>query len=218
MVSFLRGALNAARAHGKVDYMIIDFPHLHRVRALSLAAATATVVLAAPQAASAAGAPGALPADIAQLSSGSSQFVPPRLTLPNELYAAADSFGITLPDFLKPASNAFPSQRAALDAATEDHLVNQGHYSDARAEGYAQEWADQAARGEVLFSGTVGRGTTHLAEGNGNIYKLTASEASERVAWLNRDVPVAISPQAKGFGVATATDGSVIYVAEFFFN
>lgn len=81
----------------------------------------------------------------------------------------------------------------------------------------AQEWANQAAAGKVTFHDNAGDGLTHLEEGSGNIYKLTESEAKERVDWLNRDVPVT-KTDGTGFGVAQAFDGTYVYVAEYFFN
>lgn len=201
--------------------MSISSRNLNRIRGLALAVVTATAVAAVPQAASATAVPMAIPADITQLSSTSSQLVIPSIKLPDNVYAAADRFGVLLPDFLRnpqALSNAFSGERSALNAATAKNLAKQGHHSDTKAQNYAQEWADQAARGDVVFVGNVGRGTTHLDEGDGNVYKLSAVEANDRVAWLNRDISVNVLPQAKGFGVATATDGNFIYVAEFFLN
>ena len=119
-----------------------------------------------------------------------------------------------LPDFIKKPT---PAVAGELVTATHDHLIKQGHHDDANAKNIAQEWANQAAAGQVTFEGNAGDGLTHLEEGTGNIYKLTVSEAQDRVNWLNRDVPVTKS-DGTGFGVAQSFDGTYVYVAEYFFN
>ena len=103
------------------------------------------------------------------------------------------------------------------DRRAEGARENVGHHDDANAKNIAQEWANQAAAGQVTFEGNAGDGLTHLEEGTGNIYKLTVSEAQDRVNWLNRDVPVTKS-DGTGFGVAQSFDGTYVYVAEYFFN
>ncbi len=145
----------------------------------------------------------------------------PRVELPNEAYDLADQFGVQLPEFLaRPGVSNAELNRVSTDvtAATAAHLRKQGHKDDTNAQKIAQEWANQAKDGKVKFEGNAGDGTTHLNEGSGNVYKLTLQEAKDRLAWLQRDVPVQKSPNAKPFGVASATDGEFVYLAEYFFN
>lgn len=59
-------------------------------------------------------------------------------------------------------------------------------------------------------------GLTHNDKGTGSVKKLTVSAAKERINWLNREANR--TPEPQRFGVATATDGTYIYVAEYFFN
>ncbi|MEX3563454.1 hypothetical protein VVR46_06955 [Corynebacterium phoceense] len=145
----------------------------------------------------------------------------PRVELPNEAYDLADQFGVQLPEFLaRPGVSNAELNRVSTDvtAATAAHLRKQGHKDDTNAQKIAQEWANQGKAGIVKFDGNAGDGTTHLNEGSGNVYKLTLQEAKDRLAWLQRDVPVQKSPNAKPFGVASATDGEFVYLAEYFFN
>lgn len=162
------------------------------------------------------------PADLSsqanvQVEQLSSQF--PQVELPAPAYEAADRFGIQLPSFIAPPkSAAFGQVRADLRAATHAHLLKQGHHSNQRAAGIAQQWADQAAAGTVHFDGKVGHGTAAADAGDGSIHRLNEQEARERTDWLNRDVPVTRIDAGRGFGVATATDGKFVYVAEFFLH
>lgn len=181
------------------------------------AATAAAALLAGAGSAVAAPAPAAPAAPaLPQLSSSL-----PQIELPKEAYALADQYNVALPPFVK-APAAAPKVPAALasdlDAATTAHLSKQGHTEDAAAAGIAQEWADQAARGEVKFVDNAGDGTTHLGEGSGNVYRLNTQQAQDRLNWLRRDVPVQTSPETHPFGVATARSGDFVYLAEFFRN
>lgn len=219
------------RQYGKVDVMIHTSPrtpnHGNNARFRTASAAVVAVASAALLGAASAASAGAatpsvpaIPGDVTQLSSQATTQLNaqlPRVELPEQAYQLAAQYNVVLPEFLRKAEP-FASERAAVDKATVDHLTKQGHHRDAAAEAIAQEWADQAAAGKVTFTGNAGDGVTHLNEGSGNIYRLTAAETTERTAWLNRDVPVTATPQGKAFGVATATDGTTVYVAEYFLN
>ncbi len=111
-----------------------------------------------------------------------------------------------------------PTPRVAEDvrAATANHLMDMGHSPSREGYSIAREWAAQAAQGKATFSGKVGHGTTHLKEGTGNIYRLTAKEAKDRVVWLDREANK--SPETHRFGTAVATDGKYIYLVEYFLN
>lgn len=153
--------------------------------------------------------------DVNQLSSQAVEQVNSlEIELPEQAYDLAKQFNVQLPGFIKKPT---PAVAGELVGATHAHLLKQGHHEDANAKNIAQEWANQAAAGKVTFHDNAGDGLTHLEEGSGNIYKLTESEAKERVDWLNRDVPVT-KTDGTGFGVAQAFDGTYVYVAEYFFN
>ena len=152
---------------------------------------------------------------IATLSAPTASALSSQIVVPNEVHQLARDVGVPLPPFIAPQVD--PLQQE-LRAATVSHLTKQGHREDPAAGEFARQWADQAARGEVEFISNVGDGTTGLDRGEGNVYRLTRQEAAERVAWLNRDVPVNTSPRNTGFGVATSTDGTHVYVAEYFLH
>ncbi|MEX3557901.1 hypothetical protein [Corynebacterium sp. LK2522] len=189
-----------------------------RTRKFSTVLAAVAVTLGGTQAAQAQVLP--QPADLssqagAQVEQLSSQL--PQVELPAPAYEAADRFGIQLPAFIAPPQGAaFAQVRSDLGAATHAHLVKQGHHPNQRAAGIAQQWADEAAAGKVHFNGKVGHGTAAADADEGSVHRLTEQEARERTAWLNRDVPVTRIDDGRGFGVATATDGKFVYVAEFF--
>lgn len=152
----------------------------------------------------------------AQVDQMSSQL--PKVTLPAQAYDFADQHNLALPGFVEvPASRAFGEVRGQVQGATVEHLNKAGHHRDGRADGVAQEWANQAAAGKLAFKAGAADGLTHLEEGSGNVYKMTEAEARERIAWLNRDIPVHVS-DPHPYGVATASDGQFVYLAEFFFN
>lgn len=138
-----------------------------------------------------------------------------RLTLPPQAYELAEKYNIPLPEFLAKPEGHAPKVAAELGAATSTHLEKAGHRKDARAAAIAQEWADQGAAGKLDYKGGVAHGLNHKEEGQGSVHRLTEQEAQDRLNWFNRDVPVNPSPQ-HGFGVATAYDGTYIYVAEYF--
>ena len=185
-----------------------DMNAFRRVSRLSTTAAL-TAVLAVS------GASAAQAQDINQLSSQATEQIDSlQIELPAQAYDLAEQYNVKLPPFVKTPT---PSVANELVGATHSHLLKQGHHADDNAKKIAQEWADQAAAGKVTFHDNAGDGLTHLEEGSGNIYKLTESEAKDRVKWLNRDVPVT-KTDGTGFGVAQAFDGKYVYVAEYFFN
>lgn len=190
-----------------------------RVSRMSASAAVAATLTAALSVSAAQAAPvnssSAQLQDVNQLSSQAVEQVNSlEIELPAQAYDLAKQFNVQLPGFIKKPT---PSVAGELVGATHAHLLKQGHHEDANAKNIAQEWANQAAAGKVTFHDNAGDGLTHLEEGSGNIYKLTESEAKERVDWLNRDVPVT-KTDGTGFGVAQAFDGTYVYVAEYFFN
>ena len=137
--------------------------------------------------------------------------------LPPQAYELAEKYNISLPEFLaKPAGHA-PKVAGELGAATAAHLEKAGHRKDSHATAIAQEWANQGAAGKLDYKGGVAHGLNHKDEGQGSVHRLTEQQAQERLNWFNRDVPVNAGSQ-HGFGVATAYDGTYIYVAEFFLN
>lgn len=191
----------------------------HRVSRMSATAAVAATLTAALSVSAAQAAPvnssSAQLQDVNQLSSQAVEQVNSlEIELPAQAYDLAKQFNVQLPGFIKKPT---PAVAGELVGATHSHLLKQGHHEDANAKNIAQEWANQAAAGKVTFHDNAGDGLTHLEEGSGNIYKLTESEAKERVDWLNRDVPVT-KTDGTGFGVAQAFDGTYVYVAEYFFN
>ena len=180
-----------------------------RVSRLTTSAVAAAVALSGATAAQ------AQAQDLNQLSSQATQQINSlQIELPAQAYDLAQQYNVQLTDFIKKPT---PAVAGELVTATHDHLIKQGHHDDANAKNIAQEWANQAAAGKVTFEGNAGDGLTHLEEGTGNIYKLTVSEAQDRVNWLNRDVPVTKS-EGTGFGVAQSFDGTYVYVAEYFFT
>ena len=193
-----------------------SFRRVSRMSATAAVAATLTAALSvsAAQAAPVNSSSAQLP-DGNQLSSQAVEQVNSlEIELPAQAYDLAKQFNVQLPGFIKKPT---PAVAGELVGATHAHLLKQGHHEDANAKNIAQEWANQAAAGKVTFHDNAGDGLTHLEEGSGNIYKLTESEAKERVDWLNRDVPVT-KTDGTGFGVAQAFDGTYVYVAEYFFN
>lgn len=202
--------------YGTVEGMKLS--HRATVAALSTAlviTGTSTVASAQP----------ALPPQIEQASSQAQQLSSDpfaavqdfRLTLPPQAYELAEKYNFSLPEFLaKPAGHA-PKVAGELGAATTAHLEKAGHRKDTHATAIAQEWANQGAAGKLDYKGGVAHGLNHKDEGQGSVHRLTEQQAQDRLNWFNRDVPVnAGSPH--GFGVATAYDGTYIYVAEFFLN
>lgn len=220
MVSnFLRSPETPSRlpaTYGTVEGMKLS--HRATVAALSTAlviTGTSTVASAQP----------ALPPQIQQASSQAQQLSSDpfaaledfRLTLPPQAYELAEKYNIPLPEFLaKPVGQA-PKVAGQLGAATTAHLEKAGHHKDARAAAIAQEWANQGAAGKLEYKGGIAHGLNHKDEGQGTVRRLSEQQAQDRLNWFNRDVPVNAAPQ-HGFGVATAYDGTYIYVAEFFLN
>ncbi|QRJ59443.1 hypothetical protein [Corynebacterium macginleyi] len=149
----------------------------------------------------------------------------------------AEKFSVTSPSFLhaapetKPdvaageAAEAAPKTQAPelpqvaadLQAATAHHLTQAGHHPDENSAAIAQEWADQGANGELVFYGDAASGVTHTEQGQGNVYRLSAEQAQERLNWFNQGLEVAPGPDY-GYGVATTYDGDFIYIAEYFLN
>ncbi|MEO5305183.1 MULTISPECIES: hypothetical protein [Corynebacterium] len=193
-----------------------SFRRVSRMSATAAVAATLTTALSVSAAQAApVNSSSAQLQDVNQLSSQAVEQVNSlEIELPAQAYDLAKQFNVQLPGFIKKPT---PAVAGELVGATHAHLLKQGHHEDANAKNIAQEWANQAAAGKVTFHDNAGDGLTHLEEGSGNIYKLTESEAKERVDWLNRDVPVT-KTDGTGFGVAQAFDGTYVYVAEYFFN
>lgn len=140
------------------------------------------------------------------------------VVLPKQLLDLADQLGIMIPAEFRPDET--PAQtaeiRARLKSATEKHLTEMGHKPNDRAAEIAQEWANQAAGGQVVFHGNAGDGITHLDKGSGNVYRLTPQQAEEHINWLERKPNE--FPHGQGFGVATTAKGGYIYLAEYFLN
>ena len=118
--------------------------------------------------------------------------------------APAPSFAAPTPD----------SVEGRLLSATDRHLADMGHTVDGQAWDIAAQWAGQALTGQVEFISGVGRGVTHTEIGDGNIYRLTAAEAEERIQWLDREANT--SPESLRYGVASARDGDTVYLVEYF--
>ncbi|MDO5097232.1 MAG: hypothetical protein Q4D85_00635 [Corynebacterium sp.] len=158
---------------------------------------------------------GGAPLAAAQPLPGSStvQFV-----LPNDVLAFADQHHIAVPEQLRPDDTPVLTSdlRARLKSATEKHLTQSGHKHDLHAQAIAQEWAQQAVNGQVVFYGNAGDGVTHLDKGSGNVYKMTPAEAEAHIAWLSR-TPNDL-PGGKHFGVATAAKSGHVYLVEYFLN
>ncbi len=156
----------------------------------------------------------AAPVHAQTLPSGSTDTI----VVPKELLDLADRLNIMIPAQFRPDET--PAQtaevRARLKAATEKHLTEMGHKPNDRAAEIAQEWANQAANGQVIFHGNAGDGITHLDKGSGNVYRLTPAQAEEHIAWLDRKPNE--FPHGQGFGVATTAKGGYIYLAEYFLN
>lgn len=146
-------------------------------------------------------------------SEGHSSMVP--VYLPDNVVENAKKLGIPLPDFLV-NPDTLKELGISLEGRTNVHLGQSGHTTDAQAIYIAREWAAQAARGEVKFNSNVGRGTTHLDKGDGNIYRLTEQQARDRLRWLDRDANHA--PDGKRFGTASSNDGKYVYLVEYFLN
>lgn len=137
-------------------------------------------------------------------------------TLPPEAIEFADNYGIGIPDFLRPATEDLGALSEQLKTRTTSHLEEAGHHPDAEAQAIAQDWADQGARGEIEYIAGVGHGTNGTDQGTGSVLKLDAKQAQDRLVWLDRETNH--NPDGTGFGVATATDGSYVYIAEYFLN
>ncbi|MFH0412363.1 hypothetical protein ACG98H_09765 [Corynebacterium sp. L4756] len=140
-----------------------------------------------------------------QIDAAAQQFIS---SLPQEVKDAANDAGIELPTLAGTAES--------LRYKTEGHLEEAGHTKHGGAQATAQKWADEAAAGKVSFEDGVGHGTADANTGTGSILKLDEREAKARINWLDRSGNPHNNPT--GFGVATATDGEYIYVAEFFLN
>ncbi|MCS4489977.1 hypothetical protein N7326_04645 [Corynebacterium sp. ES2794-CONJ1] len=182
---------------------------MKKIRHIALATSLACVMGLAPQAAAQ---PAPSSSDLAAIG-GSSEFV-----LPKELLDVADQLRIPVPAELRPDDTLARTthERAALQSATEKHLAKMGHTPDQRAYSIAAAWADEAARGRVVFHGNAGRGGSHLREGTGNIYRYTPQQARERAKWLKNSPNY--YPDGRGFGVATSARRGQVFVVEYFLN
>lgn len=185
-------------------------------RVLALSTAVGVAVAGAP--AMGAAVANAAPANpLEQLSSQAQlpELKLPEFKLPAEAVQLSSQFGIQLPDFLAPTS-ALDTTSGQLKDKTVGHLKQVGHNQDGNATRIAQEWANQGAKGQLNFHSGSQRGLTHNDKGTGSVKKLTLQEAKDRIVWLDRTANK--TPDPKNFGVATATDGTYIYIAEYFFN
>ncbi|QYH20031.1 hypothetical protein JKI95_03090 [Corynebacterium aquatimens] len=135
--------------------------------------------------------------------------------------------GITLPDRIsltgRTTEEVQRSTEQTLLDESEKQLAKEGHRKDPEAQAIAEQWAQQAARGEAKFTGDVGRGVTATDRGTGNIYKLGPQDAQERIGFLTKEevidaVETTPTKEPKRFGVAVARDGDTIYLAEYFLN
>lgn len=209
---------------------------LNRAGAFTLAVALTVTPVAHAQTGSDTSSRPAKPAAV----SSSSAFIPrlPSIKVPEGVREAADVFGIKVPKRidLDPRATMSPKKQAAqvpadaplsdkVAAHARDQLLLQGHVENPEAQRIANDWARQAVAGEATFTGDVGRGTTGLDRGTGNIYRLTPTKALERINYLTsderfEDVGTAKDPNPKRFGVATALaqDGQTIYLVEYFLN
>lgn len=167
----------------------------------------------------------------------------PSVEVPKGVRDAAGVFGIAVPQRIEldPRVNNAAAKRQATTAPVEvpetapleekvaaksrEQLLAQGHAQDAEAQRIASDWAREAVEGKATFTGDVGRGTTGLTRGTGNIYRLSPTDALERMNYLTKDervdaVETTQDPNPKRFGVATATskDGKTIYLVEYFLN
>lgn len=122
------------------------------------------------------------------------------------------------PEVLTAGSSAASAGVASwsLEQATKLHLLARGHHRNEEAQRIAQDWANQAARGEVEFHANVGRGHTAHDRGTGNIYRLAPHEAAQRIAWLLS--PTNRTGDGKGFGVSGVDAHGNVYLAEFFLH
>lgn len=140
-----------------------------------------------------------------QIDSAAAEFIS---ILPQEVKDTAHKLGIKLPLLAGAAET--------LRYETVAHLEEAGHTKSNSAQSTAQKWANEAAAGKVSFEDGVGHGTVDKDKGTGAIFKLTEKEARDRTNWLDRKGNPHNEPT--GFGVATATDGKYVYIAEFFLN
>ncbi len=178
----------------------------------------------------------------APLTSSSSLLLPrlPSIEVPGGVRDAAGVFGIKVPKRIELDPRANKAARTGTTTApveaeaplkdkvaahAREKLLKQGHIEDPEAQRVAHDWARQAVNGEATFTGDVGRGTTGLTRGTGNIYRLTPTQALERINYLTRDerddaLETTKDPNPKRFGVATAlaNDGETIYLVEYFLN
>ena len=131
--------------------------------------------------------------------------------IPAAASAQPASFALPTPQELTAGSSAASAGVASwsLEQATKLHLLAMGHHRNEEAQRIAQDWANQAARGEVEFHANVDRGT-------GNIYRLTPPEAAQRIAWLLN--PTNRTGDGKGFGVSGVDAHGNVYLAEFFLH
>lgn len=136
--------------------------------------------------------------------------------LPAELIRVADQHGVAVPQNMRPDTTFFDTLqlRQELKSATEKNLEAMGHQQDPAAAQIAQEWADQAARGEATFYGDSGKGKNYAP--TGNIYRMSVAAAQERLIWLKQPVPVNLTPDAPGYGVAVSAANGEIYLVEYF--
>lgn len=173
--------------------------------------------------------------ELNSLSSRANIVIPqlPDIEVPRGLVDGAKKVGIALPERITigPRTSHVGEVQVATTETTEERLVEEsnkqltkeGHRKDPEAQAIAEQWAQQAVRGEAVFTGDVGRGTTGTDRGTGQIYKLNPADAAQRIGFLNKEevidaVETTPTKDPKRYGVAAAHAGDIIYLVEYFLN
>lgn len=152
----------------------------------------------------------------------------PDVEVPRGLIDGAKKVGISLPERITWGSRVsdnppYVMTDEYLVEESDKQLTKEGHTKDPEAQAIAEAWAQQAVAGQATFTGDVGRGTTGLDKGKGQIYKLDPQQAADRITFLHRDdvvdaVETAPTKDPKRYGVAAARDGETVYLVEYFLD